>query len=62
MAGSGVGHVMDTMRQWERQSQGRLPEPSACWAASQSSKTATQGEGVGFDGPKRAKGANGISW
>jgi len=27
-------HVMDTMRQWERQSQGRLPEPSACWAAS----------------------------
>jgi putative transposase len=48
--------VMDTLRQWERQSQGRLPEPSACCADSQSIKTATQGEDVGFDGHKRIKG------
>jgi transposase len=42
--------------QWERQSQGRLPEPSACCADSQSIKTATQGEDVGFDGHKKIKG------
>jgi putative transposase len=48
--------VMDTLRQWERQSQGRLPEPSACCADSQSIKTATQGEAVGFDGHKKIKG------
>lgn len=48
--------VMDTLRQWERQSQGRLPEPSACCADSQSIKTATQGEDVGFDGHKKIKG------
>jgi putative transposase len=46
------GRVMDTLRQRERQSQGRLPEPSACCADSQSIKTATQGEDVGFDGHK----------
>lgn len=50
------GRVMDTLRQWERQSQGRLPEPSACCADSQSIKTATQGEDVGFDGHKKIKG------
>jgi putative transposase len=50
------GRVMDTLRQWERQSQGRLPEPSACCADSQSIKTATQGEDVGFDGYKKIKG------
>jgi putative transposase len=50
------GRVLDTLRQWERQSQGRLPEPSACWADSQRIKTATQGEEVGFDGPKKIKG------
>src|ERR687883_411044 len=48
--------VMDTLRQWERQSQGRLPEPSACCVDSQSIKTATQGEDVGFDGHKKVKG------
>jgi len=48
--------VMETLRQWERQSQGRLPEPSACCAESQSIKTATQGEDVGFDGHKKSKG------
>ena len=50
------GCVMDTLRQWERQSQGRLPEPSACCADSQSIKTATQAEDVGFDGNKKVKG------
>lgn len=49
-------HVMDTLRQWERQSQGRLPEPSACCVDSQSIKTATQGKDVGFDGNKKIKG------
>jgi putative transposase len=48
--------VMDTLHQWERQSQGRLPEPSACCADSQSIKTATQGEDVGVDGHKQIKG------
>jgi putative transposase len=48
--------IMDTLRQWERQSQGRLPEPSACCADSQSIKTATQHEDVGFDGHKKIKG------
>jgi putative transposase len=48
--------VMDTLRQWERQSQGRLPEPSACCADSQSIKTATQAEDIGFDGHKKIKG------
>ena len=48
--------VRDTRRQWERQRQGRLPEPSACCAESQSVKTATQGEDVGFDGHKQMKG------
>src|SRR4029434_1903323 len=43
-------------RQWARQSQGRLPEPSACCADSQSIKTATQGADVGFDGHKKIKG------
>jgi putative transposase len=38
------GRVMAPRRQWARQSQGRLPEPSACCADSQSLKTATQGE------------------
>jgi putative transposase len=48
--------VMDTLRQWARQSHGRLPEPSACCADSQSLKTATQHEEVGFDGNKKIKG------
>ena len=52
----GWARVMDTLRQWERQSQGRLPAPSACCAESQSIKTATQGTDVGFDGNKQIKG------
>jgi transposase len=47
---------MDTLRHWERRCQGRLPEPSAGCADSQSVKTATQGEDVGFDGHKKIKG------
>jgi putative transposase len=50
------GRVMDTLHQWERQSQGRRPAPSACCADSQSIKTATHGENVGFDGHKKSKG------
>src|SRR4030095_393640 len=50
------GRVMDTLRRWERQRQGRLPDPSACCADSQSIKTATQDEDVGFDGHKKIKG------
>lgn len=50
------GRVMDTLRQWERQSQGRLPEPSVCCADSQSIKTTTQDTDVGFDGNKKIKG------
>jgi putative transposase len=50
------GRVMDTLRQWARQSQGRLPEPSACGADSQSLKTATPGADVGCDGHKKVKG------
>jgi transposase len=48
--------VRDTLRQWERQSQGRLPEPAAGCADSQSIKTATQGVDVGFDRPKKSTG------
>ena len=48
--------VMATLRQWERQSQGRLPEPSACCADSQSIRTATQDLAIGFDGNKKIKG------
>lgn len=47
---------MDTLRHWERQGQGRLPEPSAGCADSQSIKTATQGQDVGFDRHKKVKG------
>ena len=48
--------VMETLRQWERPCQGRLPEPSAACADSQSIKVATQGKDVGFDGNKKVKG------
>jgi putative transposase len=48
--------LLETLRQWERQCQGRLAEPSACCADSQSIKTATQGQEVGFDGNKKVKG------
>jgi putative transposase len=48
--------LMTTLRHWERQGQGRLPEPSAACVDSQSIKTATQGTDVGFDGHKKVKG------
>ena len=48
--------VMETLRQWERQRLGRLADPSAGCADSQSMKTATQGTDVGFDGHKKIKG------
>jgi putative transposase len=48
--------LMATLRQWERLCQGRLPEPSAACADSQSIKVATQGKDVGFDGNKKVKG------
>jgi putative transposase len=54
--------LMTTLRHWERQGQGRLPEPSAACVDSQSIKTATQGTDVGFDGHKKVKGRNGIFW
>jgi putative transposase len=50
------GRVMDTLRQWERQSQGRLPEPSACCAESQRIRAATQDQDMGCDGHKKIKG------
>ena len=42
------GRIMNTLRQWERQRQGRLPEPSACCTDSQSIKTAHR-EGISRD-------------
>jgi putative transposase len=47
---------MATLRHWERRCQGRLLEPSAGCADSQSIKTATQGEEIGFDGNKKITG------
>ena len=55
--GAGVGaRLRETLRQWERRCWGRLPEPSAGSMDSQSLKTATQHEAIGFDGNKRIKG------
>jgi putative transposase len=48
--------VMETLRQWERRCLGRYPEPSAGSSDSQSIKTATQHEDIGFDGNKKIKG------
>ena len=48
--------LMETLHHWERRCVGRLAEPSACCADSQSIKTATQGTDVGFDGNKKIKG------
>jgi hypothetical protein len=47
---------MEALRQWERRSHGRQPEPSAGSIDSQSIKTATQSEDIGFDGNKKIKG------
>jgi putative transposase len=47
---------MATLRQWERRCLGRQPEPSAGSIDSQSMKTATQHEDIGFDGNKKIKG------
>lgn len=48
--------VMETLRQWERRDQGRLSEPSAACADSQSIKVMTQDQDVGVDGNKKIKG------
>ena len=48
--------LMETLRQWERRCLGRTPAPSAGSIDSQSIKTATQSEDIGFDGNKKIKG------
>jgi putative transposase len=48
--------VLATLRQWERRCVGRQPDPSAGSMDSQSIKTATQHEAIGFDGNKKIKG------
>ena len=47
---------MEALRQEERRYLGRQPEPSAGSIDSQSIKTATQSEAIGFDGNKKIKG------
>lgn len=55
--GAGRGaRGMATLRQWARQSPGRLSAPSAGGAESQRLKTATHTEAVGFDGNKKIPG------
>src|SRR5262245_21417309 len=48
--------LMEALRQLERRRQGRQPEPSAGSSDSQSIKTATQREAVGFEGGQKGKG------
>jgi len=50
------GALLEQLRKWERRDQGRLEEPSAACADSQSIKVMTQGQDVGFDGNKKIKG------
>jgi putative transposase len=54
--------LMAALRRWERQRQGRQPEPSAGRIDSQSIRTATQGTAVGFDGNKKIKGRKRHLW
>ena len=57
LAAEGVWQrVMTELRQVERRCQGRLAEPSAGTIDSQSVKTATQSQDVGFDRHKKIKG------
>jgi putative transposase len=48
--------LMEALRQLERRLQGRHSEPSAGSIDSQSIKTATQSEDIGWDGNKKIKG------
>ena len=48
--------LMEALRQLERRLQGRHPEPSAGSIDSQSIKTATQSEDIGWEGHKKIKG------
>lgn len=48
--------LMKQLRRMERVRQGRNPEPSAGSIDSQSIKSATQNDDIGFDGNKRVKG------
>ena len=54
--------LMETLRQWERRCLGRQAEPSAGSVDSQSIKTATQREDIGFDGNKKIKGRKRHLW
>ena len=54
--------LMEALRRFERRCEGRNPEPSAGSIDSQSIKTATPHEDIGFDGNKRIKGRKRHLW